>query len=157
MVTNTTRANDPELVETGEKHDALGRRRTPPERRAELLAAYRSSGLTQMAFARREGITYSTFCTWAQAEREAGRLPRAQAGRRGRRAVPPAAALVRFAEVKVGLSGERPDDGAVCSAGRHQPPDAGEVGAFAGPAAEGVGGAICRGQAGRHRAGTVDL
>jgi len=67
MVTNTTRANDPELVETGEKHDALGRRRTPPERRAELLAAYRSSGLTQAAFAQREGITYSTFCTWAQA------------------------------------------------------------------------------------------
>jgi transposase-like protein len=102
MVSTTTGATDTELVETGEKHDALGRRRTPPERRAELLAAYRSSGLTQMAFARREGITYSTFCTWAQAEREAGRLPRAQAGRRGRRPVPAAAALVRFAEVKVG-------------------------------------------------------
>jgi transposase-like protein len=103
MVTNPTGANDAEVVETGEKHDVLGRRRTPPERRAELLAAYRSSGLTQAAFAQREGLTYSTFCTWAQAEREAGRLPRAQAGRRGRRPVPATSALVRFAEVKVGL------------------------------------------------------
>ena len=53
-------------METGEKRDRLGRRRTPAERRAELLAAYRQSGLTQTAFARREGIRYSTFCTWAQ-------------------------------------------------------------------------------------------
>ena len=67
MVTNTTAATETELVETGEKHDTLGRRHTPAERRAELLAAYRASGLTQSAFARREGVRYSTFCTWAQA------------------------------------------------------------------------------------------
>lgn len=97
MVTNTTATT--ELVETGEKHDTLGRRRTPAERRAELLAAYRASGLTQSAFARREGIRYSTFCTWAQAEREAGRLPVAQAGRKGRRRV--GAPAVHFAEVRL--------------------------------------------------------
>lgn len=97
MVTNTTATT--ELVETGEKHDTLGRRRTPAERRAELLAAYRQSGLTQSAFARREGIRYSTFCTWAQAEREAGRLPVAQAGRKGRRPTPPGS--VRFTEVQL--------------------------------------------------------
>lgn len=89
-----------ELIETGEKRDTLGRRRTPAERRAELLAEYRRSGLTQSAFAKREGLRYSTFCTWAQAEREAGRLPVAPAGRkRRRRAV---ASAVRFAEVKLG-------------------------------------------------------
>ena len=97
MVTNTTATT--ELVETGEKRDTLGRRHTPAERRAELLAAYRASGLTQSAFARREGVRYSTFCTWAQAEREAGRLPVAPAGRKGRRPVPPGS--VRFAEVQL--------------------------------------------------------
>ena len=97
MVTNTTATT--ELVETGEKRDVLGRRHTPPERRAELLAAYRSSGLTQSAFARREGIRYSTFCTWAQAEREAGRLPEAPAGRKVRRPTPPGS--VRFAEIQL--------------------------------------------------------
>lgn len=90
-----------ELIETGEKRDALGRRHTPRERRAELLAEFRHSGLTQTAFARREGIRYSTFCTWAQAKREAGRLPVAPSGARKRRQRTRAAA-VRFAEVKLG-------------------------------------------------------
>jgi len=100
MVTTTTQATDTELIETGEKRDALGRRRTPVERRAELLAGYRASGLTQTAFARREGIRYSTFCTWAQAERQSGRLPPAQAGRKRRRrggALP----AVRFVEARL--------------------------------------------------------
>lgn len=96
MVTTTTRAAETELIETGEQRDALGRRRTTVERRAELLAAYRQSGLTQKAFARREGITYTTFCCWAQSERRKGRLPVAPAGRKRRRTetVPP----VRFIE-----------------------------------------------------------
>ncbi|HRG57253.1 MAG TPA: hypothetical protein PLG56_14505 [Lacunisphaera sp.] len=95
-----------ELIETGEQRDTLGRRRTPAQRRAALLAEYRHSGLTQTAFAKREGIRYSTFCTWAQAEREAGRLPMAPAGRKRRRRtmVPP----VRFAEVKLGLPASVP-------------------------------------------------
>ena len=98
MVTHTTATT--ELVETGEKRDTLGRRRTPPARWAELLAAFRQSGLTQSAFAKREGLRYSTFCTWAQAEREAGRLPVAPAGKkRGRRN----AGSVKFAEVKLGM------------------------------------------------------
>src|SRR6266540_4240549 len=97
MVTNTTATT--ELVETGEKRDVLGRRHTPSERRAELLAAYRTSGLTQSAFARREGIRYSTFCTWAQAERRRGGLPSVPAGRKrlGRVGAP----AVRFAEVRL--------------------------------------------------------
>ena len=65
MVTNTT----VELVETGERRDRIGRRITPAGRRAELVAAWRSSGLTQAAFARAEGIIYSSFAAWVQAAR----------------------------------------------------------------------------------------
>lgn len=100
MVTTTTGAAETELIETGEKHDVLGRRRTPAERRAELLAAYRTSGLTQSAFARREGIRYSTFCTWAQAERRSGGLPPAPAGRKRQRR-DRSAPVVRFTEVRL--------------------------------------------------------
>lgn len=99
MVTTTTEAATTELIETGEKHAVLGRRRTPRERREELLAAHPESGLTQMAFAKREGIRYSTFCTWAQAERRNGGLPPAPAGRKRRRAG--RAPAVRFAEVSL--------------------------------------------------------
>ncbi|MDD2764066.1 MAG: hypothetical protein PHE83_08865 [Opitutaceae bacterium] len=105
MVTNPPVTT--ELIETGEKRDALGRRRTPRERRTELLAAYRASGLTQVAFARREGLRYSTFCTWAQAERRAGKLSVAPAGRSRRRrgvAVP----AVRFVEACLPGPGKLP-------------------------------------------------
>lgn len=85
MVTNTT----VELVETGEQRDRIGRRITPAARRAELVAAWRASGLTQTAFARREGIIYSSFASWVQA----ARLPSAK--RRSALAKPPAAP-VRF-------------------------------------------------------------
>jgi transposase-like protein len=53
-----------ELVETGEKRDARGRRMTPVQRRRAIVRAYRASGLTQAAFARREGLNYSTFAGW---------------------------------------------------------------------------------------------
>jgi hypothetical protein len=46
MVTNAKVAEETELIETGEKHDTLGRRHTPAEQRAELVAAYRASGLS---------------------------------------------------------------------------------------------------------------
>lgn len=99
MVT-TTAAAETELIDTGEKRDVLGRRRTPAERRTQLLAAYRASGLTQSEFARREGLNYTTFCTWAQAERRGGRLPVAPAGgRKRRRSV--VAARVPFLEVQL--------------------------------------------------------
>jgi len=53
-----------ELVETGEKRDARGRRMTPVQRRTAIVRAFRGSGLTQAAFARREGLNYSTFAGW---------------------------------------------------------------------------------------------
>lgn len=96
MVTTTTRAAETELIETGEQRDALSRRRTPLQRREELLAAYRQSGLTQKAFARREGITYTTFCSWAQTQRRKGKLPVAPAGRKRQRTQ--GMAPVRFVE-----------------------------------------------------------
>lgn len=88
MVTNTTVA----LVETGEKHDRLGRRITPVARRAELVAAWRESGLTQTAFARREGIIYSSFASWVQMTRL--RSVAALAAK-------PAPAPVRFVEARL--------------------------------------------------------
>jgi transposase-like protein len=67
MITNTTETAT-ELLETGEKRDRLGRQITPVERRGELVAEYRRSGLTQAEFARREGLKHSTFADWVQKE-----------------------------------------------------------------------------------------
>lgn len=60
-----------ELVETGEKRDSRGRRVTPAERRLQMVQAYRASGATMAAFARRERIKYATFAGWVA---KAGRL-----------------------------------------------------------------------------------
>lgn len=70
MVTNTTATM--EVVDVGEKRDGRGRRLTPAQRREELVTLWRQSGLTQAAFARREGINYTTFCSWVQQRRAAG-------------------------------------------------------------------------------------
>lgn len=72
-----------ELVESGDKRDGSGRRLTTAERRTELVAAYRQSGLTMAAFARREGMRYSTFAGWVL--------------KGGRRRAP----AVRFAQVRL--------------------------------------------------------
>lgn len=58
------RAITTEVVETGEKRDARGRRMTPVEQRRALVADYEASGLTMAAFARREGLNYATFAGW---------------------------------------------------------------------------------------------
>jgi DNA-binding transcriptional regulator YiaG len=52
-----------ELIDTGEKRDARGRKLMKAQHRTALLAAYRQSGLTQKAFAAREGVSYSTLTT----------------------------------------------------------------------------------------------
>jgi transposase-like protein len=59
MMTITT-----ELIDTGEKRDRRGHRISSLERRAEAVQAWRGSGLTMAAFARRESIAYSTFAGW---------------------------------------------------------------------------------------------
>lgn len=59
-----------ELLDTGEKRDTRGRRVTPAERRAQMVDAYRASGLTMAAFARREKLNYATLAGWvAKAQR----------------------------------------------------------------------------------------
>ena len=94
MVTNTTATA--ELVDTGETRDQLGRKITPRARRVELVAAWRQSGLTQAAFARREGVRYPTFASWVQQARQTG----------GQREAP--VPKVRFAEVQVAAALREP-------------------------------------------------
>ena len=61
-----------EVVDTGEKRDARGRRVTPLERRLQMVAGYRASGMTMAGFARRERLNYATFAGWvAKAQRTA--------------------------------------------------------------------------------------
>ena len=92
MVTTTT-----ELIDTGEKRDRRGRRISNAERRAEAVAAWRGSGLTMAAYARREGIEYSTFAGWvlkAARKRPVGKRPRFAEVRVGPLLAPAAAAGV---------------------------------------------------------------
>ena len=63
-----------EVIEDGAKRDRRGRRILPPEQIEALVREYRASGLTQAAFARREGLKYPTFAGWVNARRvQAGR------------------------------------------------------------------------------------
>ncbi len=58
-----------EVVDAGPKRDARGRRVTDQARREAVLSAYDQSGLTQKAFAQREGINIHTFVSWLQHRR----------------------------------------------------------------------------------------
>ena len=53
-----------EVVDVGEKRDTRGRRVLPRAERRRLIAAFRTSGMTMAAFARREGLNYSTVAGW---------------------------------------------------------------------------------------------
>lgn len=64
-----------ELVDVGSKRDNRGRKITTSEEREALLEAYRGSGMTQRAFADREGIKFCTFTSWLQGRRRAGERP----------------------------------------------------------------------------------
>lgn len=86
-----------DLVVDETKRDTKGRRITPKARRQELLAAYEQSGLTQAAFARREGVKYQTFATWVSEGRR-----RSAAGGLSKSVLP-----VRFAEVNLPPSAQR--------------------------------------------------
>ena len=66
-----------EVITQERARDGRGHRLYTDGRRAELIAAYQASGLTQVAFARREGIKYSTFTAWLQSRRRATRPPSA--------------------------------------------------------------------------------
>lgn len=66
-----------EVVDAGEKRDRRGRRMTPREQRGALVQAYRASGLTQAAFARREGLNPKTLSHWLQPGAPAAAAPAA--------------------------------------------------------------------------------
>lgn len=81
-----------EVVDTGSR-DARGRRMLSVVQRAEYVRAYHASGLNQAAFAKREGLRYSTFCHWVQkAARGELRAPSTLAAREPR---------VQFAQVQL--------------------------------------------------------
>jgi len=82
-----------EIVDDGAKRDRRGRVSWPKHRRDELLAEYGRSGLSQAAFARREGVRYATFAHWVQRARKE---PRGLCGNNRPVAAP------RFAEVRLG-------------------------------------------------------
>ena len=90
-----------ELVEDETKQDAKGRRITAAKRREEVLRAYDQSGLTQSAFARREGIKYHTFIGWLCERRSRASV----AGASG------AGERVKFSEVSLPITTERPISG----------------------------------------------
>jgi len=56
------------LLSAGEilKQDSLGRVRTPPGKRQEILTAFDGSGMSAARFAAMVGMNYSTFCSWVQ-------------------------------------------------------------------------------------------
>ena len=56
-----------------------GRLRFTPDQRQALLDAYDSSGTTAMAFARGQGVHYSTFIAWLRKRREHPGMPEASA------------------------------------------------------------------------------
>jgi transposase-like protein len=53
-----------ELIEV--KRDERGRRMTRATERETLVRVYEESGLTQKAFAKQEGVKYTTFVSWVQ-------------------------------------------------------------------------------------------
>src|SRR5436190_24035998 len=60
------------------KADELGRVRTPPQRREQLLEEFERSGLTGMKYAALVGIKYPTFSSWLS-KRRRDRDPTAKA------------------------------------------------------------------------------
>ena len=91
MVTTLTKIITQERV-----RDGRGHRLYSILRRDEIIAAYQASGLTQVAFARREGIKYSTFTAWLQGRRRTAQSTSA---------VP--AAPLRFVETSVPAGSKR--------------------------------------------------
>lgn len=53
-----------EVMEDPSKRDSRGRRIMKAQERDRLIREYESSGLTQKAFCRREGINLHTFVSW---------------------------------------------------------------------------------------------
>lgn len=92
MATITT-----EVLDLEHKQDTRGRRIADDSRRAAVLAGYAGCGLTQKAYAKREGVNYYTFVAWLGQSRRG----HSERGRRASSAASVSAPLPRFAEVRV--------------------------------------------------------
>jgi hypothetical protein len=55
-----------ELIDDGAQRDRRGRRMVRREQREQLVRAFHASGLTQAAFARREGLNPKTLSHWVK-------------------------------------------------------------------------------------------
>jgi transposase-like protein len=64
------------------KTDTRGRVRTSRERREAILDDFERSGMSGAAYARRHGISYSTFANWVQKRRQRQRCKEEKEGRR---------------------------------------------------------------------------
>jgi len=82
-----------EIVEGTHKRDARGRMLTGGLERERVLAAFDASGMTQGAFARREGVKYHTLVHWLR-ERRRGAKPASASPT-------PALTPARFHEIKL--------------------------------------------------------
>ena len=97
MATITT-----ELLDLEQKHDTRGRRISDQTRRAAVLAGYAGSGLTQAAYAKREGINYHTLVAWLGQSRRGRGEPTRRMARAPLFPAPVATTTPpRFAEVRV--------------------------------------------------------
>ncbi len=92
-MTNTTGDSGAQLL----KSDALGRVRTPPQRREQLLDEFERSGISGVQFAELTGLKYQTLATWLQ-QRKRRRAATT------RRKTP---AKVRWLEAVVGQTADR--------------------------------------------------
>ena len=63
-----------ELMEM--KRDERGRRITRAAEREKVVRAYEASGQTQKAFAKQEGVKYTTFVSWVQEQRRRSQRPK---------------------------------------------------------------------------------
>ena len=62
-----------ELLQDESKRDRRGNRIYSEERKGELVAEWRASGLTQRVFAQRAGIKYATLTSWTCSRRGVGK------------------------------------------------------------------------------------
>lgn len=63
-----------EVITAEKKRDKRGHRLYDEERKRRIVEGYEHSGLTQKAYAKKEGIRYSTLAWWLQKRRHAQAL-----------------------------------------------------------------------------------
>jgi len=94
------------------KTDSLGRVRTSPERREAILDDFEQSGMSGVAYARRQGINYQTFATWIQKrKRSRGGVDQGRSKAKRSASKKPAKMELTLAEVSVAKPDEKKTTG----------------------------------------------